>query len=249
MNPPPVEPELRLEAVIVCVGFDDILDITLGLNHPHLDTAIVVTTHQDGKTQLVAKKHAATCVLTDLTTKDNRHFNKGAAINAGFGYFRYNGWRLHLDADIALPDNFRRVLFNHTSLDKSAIYGADRVNVIVKDGSELAANRAKTIPQQSDYFVIHGGDNKTEHRFVTPLFGYVPIGYFQLWHADCQKPYPYSVGTAEHDDVLFATLWPSAYRRLLPTVIVDHLVRTNPKLGENWDGRTTERLEVKDVKK
>ncbi len=34
---------LRLDAVTACVGFDDLLDITLELNPPHLDTMIVVT--------------------------------------------------------------------------------------------------------------------------------------------------------------------------------------------------------------
>ncbi len=124
---------LRLEAVTVCVGFDDMLDLTLPLNHPHLDTMIVVTSHEDRATQQVAKKHGAICVQTDLFTKNGRHFNKGAAINAGFGRFQYHGWRLHLDSDIILPDNFRRVLFNHTHLDPNSIYGADRIDVIGRD--------------------------------------------------------------------------------------------------------------------
>ena len=108
---------LRLEAVTACVGFDDLLDVTLALNHPLVDTMIVVTSHDDTATQLVAKKHGAICVQTDLMRKNGRGFNKGAAINAALGRFQYFGWRLHLDADIMLPDNFRRVLFNHTQLD------------------------------------------------------------------------------------------------------------------------------------
>src|ERR1700726_1301465 len=115
---------LRLEAVPICVGFDDFLDVTLSLNHCHLDTMIVVTSHDDRKTQLVARKHGAICVQTDLFKKNGRSFNKGAAVNAGFDHFQYHGWRLHLDADIVLPDNFRRLLFNHSHLDRDAIYGA-----------------------------------------------------------------------------------------------------------------------------
>jgi len=52
--------------VTTCVGFDDVLDVTLGLNQPHLDTMIVVTTHDDKATQQVAKKHGAICVQSDL---------------------------------------------------------------------------------------------------------------------------------------------------------------------------------------
>src|SRR5580658_8424827 len=122
MKASPID-EQRLEAVITCVNFDEILDVTLTNNHPHLDTAIIVTSHADKKTQKVAQKHGATCVQTDLYYKNGRNFNKGAAINAGFNHFHYHGWRLHLDADIALPDNFRRLLFNHTHLDKNCLYG------------------------------------------------------------------------------------------------------------------------------
>src|ERR1700692_824170 len=107
---------LRLEALTASVGFDDLPDLTLPLNHPHLDTLIVVTTHDDRRTQQVAQKHGAICVQTDLFTKNGRHFNKGAAINAGLGRFQYHGWRLHLDSDIILPDKFPCVLFKHTAL-------------------------------------------------------------------------------------------------------------------------------------
>ena len=69
MNPytlPPSPESLRLEAVTVCVGFDDVLDVTLALNHPHVDTMIVVTSHDDRRTHRVARKHGAICVQTDI---------------------------------------------------------------------------------------------------------------------------------------------------------------------------------------
>ncbi len=64
----------------------------------------------------------------------------------------------------------------------------------------------------------------------------MPIGYFQMWHADAQKPYPHSIGTAAHDDILFAEQWPRSHRHLLPTIVCQHLVSRPPALGENWDG-------------
>src|SRR4051812_6235528 len=85
--------DLRLEAVTVSIGFDDMLDVAIELNHPHVDTFIVVTSHDDVRTQAVAKKHGAICVQTDLAKKNGRNFNKGAAINAGLGHFQYFGWR------------------------------------------------------------------------------------------------------------------------------------------------------------
>jgi hypothetical protein len=73
-------------------------------------------------------------------------------------------------------------------------------------------------------------------RYVDNLYGYCPIGFFQLWHSSQQRPYPYSLGTAAHDDVLFASTFPLERRHLLPSVFVYHLNARPPSYGENWDG-------------
>lgn len=224
---------LRLEAVTACVGFDDFLDAALARNHPHLDTMIVVTSHEDHRTQAVCRKHGAICVQTDLFHKNGRHFNKGAALNSGLSRFQYHGWRLHLDADVLLPDNFRRMLFNHTHLDPRCVYGCDRVDVLADELRSLD----KKLQHSYSAFVSSPIERETSPRYVDPLRGYVPIGFFQLWHARAQKSYPYSLGTAAHDDVMFAEQWAQEHRRHLPTVIVHHLCARKPRLGENWDGR------------
>lgn len=239
-NQPYLADSLRLETVTTSVGFDDILDETLEHNMPHVDTAIVVTNHSDIKTQAVCRKHGAICVQTDLFAKNGRRFNKGAAINQGFGHFQYFGWRLVMDADIALPSDFRRYIFNHTTLDTNAIYGADRVDVIGLD----AIRKLKNKKQHIQSFGLHADHNApVSPRYVDPLYGYIPIGFFQLFHSSSQKPYPYSLGSAAHDDVLFAAQWPSTHRRHLPTAFMYHCCPTAPHLGENWDGRKSERLE------
>lgn len=239
-HPHPPDDSLRLEAVTVCVGFADILDETLARNYPHFDNFIVVTSHCDKATHAVAKKHGARLVPTDLLGKNGRVFNKGAAINAGMGHFQYHGWRLHLDADIFVPDNFRRVLFNHSHLDKNCLYGCDRIDVC---GRRELREVTAAGPQ-----VHHGVFCNPRHhrpvgvRYVDTLHGYVPLGFFQLWHASCQKPYPYSLGTAAHDDILFAALWPAANRRHLPTAFVYHLISEPSFLGQNWEGRRSKPL-------
>jgi len=246
---PKVDPALYdsearcLECVTACVGFDDILDITLKHNHKHFDTYIVVTSHADKATQKVCSKHSVTCVQTDLFGKNKRKFNKGAAINAGFDYFQWHGWRLHLDADIILPDNFRRVLFNHQHLDPFCLYGADRMDIIGLDELEDLE-----MHQHQHRLLIDPGAPNLGHRLVCSLRGYLPRGFFQLWNARCQKPYPYSLGTAAHDDMMFSALWPEANRRHLPGVICYHLVPEEPAIGRNWEGRKSPRIDKKDKK-
>lgn len=244
MSEAPVQPNLdslydkestRLEIVTTCVGFDDMLDVSLTKNHCHSDTYIVVTSHADKKTQKVARKHGAICVVTDLWKKNGRNFNKGAAINAGFDYFQWHGWRLHLDSDIVLPDNFKRILFNHTHLERGCIYGCDRMNVI---GPEEIGNFLGTEKRQHTSRLLmgatHGGMG---HRLVCSLRDYLPCGFFQLWHASCQKPYPFSLGTAARDDMMFSASWPTSGRRHLPSVIVYHLCGSMPYVSQNWDGK------------
>jgi len=239
---PRPEEQLRLEYVTTSVGFDDLLDITLALNHPHFDTSIVVTSHADKKTQAVARKHGALLVLTDLFGKNGRQFNKGAAINDGFGRFQYHGWRTHMDSDIVVPDNFRRMLFNHTHLDRNCLYGADRVDVIEKRALDHCISKPQHL---HSCFVIPNTPQAISPRYVDTLRGYIPIGYFQLWHASCQKEYPWSLGSAAHDDVLFAHQWPRGYRQLLPTVLLWHLLPEPTRIGQNWEGRKSRRLKGK----
>jgi hypothetical protein len=240
-TPQPPEDSTRLEAVTVSVGFDDLLDVTLGLNHGQVDTMIVVTSHDDKATQDVAKKHSAMCVQTDLFFKNGRTMNKGAAINAGFNFFQYRGWRMHLDADMILPGNFRRVLFNHTHLAPDTIYGADRVDIVGPD--ELKLYLATLMPQQAHGLIVKPWDGRPiGSRIVSTLQGYLPLGFFQLWHHACQHPYPYSLGTAAHDDIMFSALWPQSQRVHLATVILYHLTANEPAWGQNWEGRQQPRF-------
>ena len=233
--------DLRLEYVTVSVGFDDLLDHTLCANRAHCDTVIVVTSHGDRKTQALCRKHSVTCVPTDLMTKDNRHFNKGAAINAGMNYFRFYGWRMHLDADIMLPKTFRQVLFNHTTLDRSVLYGADRVNVIGK--KQIHRLMLCEAHQHNHSFLVESGCRRDlGARYCDLLSGYLPLGFFQMWHATQQRNYPWSLGSAAHDDIMFSMLWPREKRQLLPTAVVYHLCPDEPQMGQNWEGRKSRRL-------
>jgi hypothetical protein len=86
-------------------------------------------------------------------------------------------------------------------------------------------------------------------RWVDVRYGYVPIGYFQLWHqsSDTRKGvrlrrYPDSHSDAARADVKFALQWDRRRRQLLPEVIVAHLESEPCPTGANWKGRKTRRF-------
>lgn len=226
---------LRLEYVTTCVGFDDLLDITLARNIAQVDTAIVVTTHEDKKTAKCVRKHGATLVQTDLFKKDGRNFNKGAAINNGFDYFRFYGWRVFMDSDILLPSGFRHRLFNYEHLNPGCLYGIDRMDINGEHAIRrfLADNRR----QHTHSCLLGPTHGSFAHRYVHKLNGPCVLGFFSMWNARTQKDYPHSLGGAQHDDIAWSNLWPKAMRRHLTSSIAYHLhPGGKPKIGENWDG-------------
>ncbi len=157
-------------------------------------------------------------------------------------YYDFSPWRAQLDADIILPDNFRRMLFNNSHLERSCLYGADRMDVIGRE--EMKAVFDYRHPQHTEGVFLHPKHPRAlSPRYVDKLHGYVPLGYFGLWHASTQKPYPYSLGDASHDDIAFGILWPESCRRLLPSALLYHLCSEPPKLGQNWEKRTSKRLD------
>jgi|SRR5882724_5088879 len=234
----------KLEIVTVSVGFDDILDVTLPENHAQCDNLIVVTSHDDRKTQAVCQKHSVTCVPTDVFHRFDREFRKGAGINRGFDFFQYYGWRLHIDSDCILPHNFNRILFNHADLDSNAIYGCDRMDVVGLDELKKIKDSLNHTPQHAHGFLIRPAHGRAiGSRYLDSTDGYCPIGFFQLWNARCHKPYPSSRGDASHDDVSFAKFWPRQNRHILPVGFCYHLVpEADQPIGHNWKRKCQPRI-------
>ena len=235
-NPPvqSVRQPFCMEAVVVCDKYADFLVHTLPHNKFLFDRIVVVTSFEDKATQRVCEFHHVECIRTDELLSRKGEFHKGKGINAGLEALSLRGWAVHLDADIYLPPQ-TRLLLQAADLDPAFIYGIDRFNV---RGFEAWAE-FQGVPrlQHECETYIHLGafpmGTRVMHRHAG---GYVPIGFFQLWHASAQKDYPWSLGTAQHDDILFAEQWPRANRVHLPTVLTYHLCAQPPKLGENWDG-------------
>ncbi len=235
---------MRIEAVIVCKDYDDFLDHTLPENLGQLDDIVVVTHPDDKKTQAVCNKHSVHWIATTVFDEHGHTFNKGAAICVGMDNIRGEDWILHMDADIVLCKDFRRML-TQAQLQRENIYGADRINVY---GYE-AWQRLK--PQldrhyQDRWFIdpgfCHAKDVPTDMRLGARVIhkehSWVPIGFFQLFHSSHGRRYNHKRGSAAGTDIMFPAQWARKNRVLLPEVVVYHL-DSEPVhgIGTNWKGR------------
>jgi hypothetical protein len=240
-------PSLFLEAVVVCHHYDDFLRETLPHNISVLDNLVVVTSPEDTATQTLCKEWSVDFYTTDAVADDGDSFNKSAAINLGLARLKHNGFIIQLDADIVLPPQLRQILQAHRP-DEDCIYGAKRFRVIGYSNwlafeqdllnEPLWRLKCLSVPPALSLgaTLLHGER------------GYVPIGYFQLFHSKyLYSPfsfsYPEARGTAEQEDVLFALQWPRNNRRELPGLAVFHLESEPAEMGANWNGRKTKRFE------
>lgn len=229
---------MRIKAVTVCVNYADFLAHTLPENLPLVDSLVVVTTPEDAATQRLCRRLSVECIDTREFVHGGAKFNKGRGINHGLMHLPAGGWRLHLDADIVLPPTLRRMLARHP-LDRSCIYGADRLNVVGFDAWQKVKRKAQE--QFHHYCLVsaHDGLASIGTRLVHNELGWCPIGYFQLWHSSARRRYPVNCGAAEHSDVVFAAHWPREKRVKLPEFFVYHLESERAAMGANWQGRTT----------
>lgn len=242
---------MKIEAVIVCKEYSDFLAETIAENLQQLDDLVVVTSPEDTATQKVCSKYSVQCVKTQVFTEYGDTFCKSRAINLGLSYLRKEDWLLHIDADILLCRDFRRLL-KKALVDPRNIYGADRINVYGWE-SWQKLKPLLTHTYDSRWFVDPGFchqknatkdiDMRFGARVIHEEHGYVPIGFFQLWHQSAGNRYNYKLGGAAGSDVLFPTQWPRANRVLLPDVFVFHLdSETHHGIGTNWKGRKSKKF-------
>jgi len=233
----------RLEAVIVCRDYSDFLAETLPYNLPHLDRVVVVTQHDDIATKEVCRKWSVECVVTDVFNEWGSTFSKGGAINIGFGALRQRGWMLQMDADIVLPLTFRNML-DKSALQRDGLYGCERCNIQTYAQWKAFKQQIHSEPQFGyRYIMSTPAETPVGANLVHKHYGYCPIGFFQLWHAQYmhnhELRYPEVHGSAEDEDVQWALRWPRSKRHLLPTFRVFHLESEPCKMGTNWKGRKT----------
>lgn len=237
----------RIEAVSVCIGYADILRETLKYNQFHFDSYTVVTSEQDTDTQGLCFRNNVHCLVTEDWSRDGS-FSKGRCVERGLQHLSYDSWICHLDADIVLPPSFRDSLLR-AHLRDTDIHGCDRIMVkSYEDWKRLEASGW-----------LHGSKRNHPHSVDFPRGfdvgsrwagsdGYVPIGFFQLWHRKGggeekrgarTKPYPSGHGSACREDVQHGLQWDRRRRVLIPELIVAHLESEPRPNGSNWHGRTS----------
>lgn len=247
---------MLIEAVTVSCDYGDFLSAVAPLNAPLFDRWIVVTKPEDSETRGVCAKFGLTCVLSEdhkLPGGSIGDFNKGAMVDRGLQLCSRNAWRLHLDADIVLPAQFRHFLrIAQVEQGKDSIYGFDRVNVSGWDQwQKLLASG----------WLHHSADlhhlNCVElpkglpvgARWCSWRTGWVPLGYAQMWHSSqdeqgwaMTKHYPKNSGDACHSDTQHGMQWDRKRRVFIPEVVCVHLDSEKVHTGANWNGRKTKRF-------
>jgi Glycosyl transferase family 2 len=239
---------MRIEAITVCIGYGDFLAVTLAENLPVVDDLVVVTTADDAETRAVCRRHSVHHILSDDQGRGGP-FNKARLINRALDQIGGADWILHLDADIVLPRKFRQ-LAELAHLDERTIYGADRCNLIGWDEWQRLKRHAGAWDNHA-HECGHWFHPKMQvgSRWISSIHGYVPIGFFQLWHGSASvqggyhvRRYPIHHGDAARTDVQFALQWDRRHRQLVPEVIALHLESEAGGIGANWRGRTTPRF-------
>ncbi len=248
--PPPPCHQQKLEAVTVCVGYADFLAETVKYNAQHFDRWIIVTTPEDKATIELCRRFNLECVQTkEFSRGGPRPFNKGRGIALGMNFLSTNSWVLHLDADIVLPARFRQML-EVAHLDPENLYGCDRI--MVKNWHEWQAYlKSQYLHNQHGFHLCCNFPRRCNvgTRIINERNGYVPIGFFQLFHYDHGvhsghrfKCYPDASDNAAHSDIKFALHWDRRNRVLLPEILVVHLESEQLGMGANWRGRATKRF-------
>lgn len=202
--------------ITVCVGYQDLLAITLRHNRKFFETIVVVTTPEDTATQELCKQFNVDVITSDLLYHQRARFNKSGMIHQAQKKIHAehpDKWVLILDADILLPEQFNKLV--HTEqLDKECLYSFHRVDYPTYDDF---LNQTNSKPYRYDF-----------------------MGFFQLyWKKD--KYYPAHSMACSRCDMQFAHEFPAYRKRIIDEhTILKHLGEDS----KNWYGRVTPIWEV-----
>lgn len=217
-----------IKSLVVCVEFDDFLSITLPRNKKHFSRTLVVTSCNDFDTQRIALENECECFTTDVFYQQGAVFNKGAALEKGLDILGRDGWICLWDADIVMAQSLK------FGKDPSYLYTALRKTIV----------DPKSFSDDLDWNLVEITTHENEYP-----------GYFQLFHSSAAGAKPWFETNWLHAggyDSIFQNRFKRKLRR--PPFYVMHLGPSVDKvpefhlrIGENWCGRVSERLDNKPV--
>lgn len=226
---------MYLEAITVCVNYGDFLVQTLPRNKYLFNHYVIITDTKDYFTKKICDTYNVRCIQTDVFYEDGHSFNKGKGINAGLDVLKKKDWVLHLDSDICLLPDYRKKIGKKT-LNPKKIYGLDRLMCnSFEEWQKIIANPISIFNGITRNLNIGG-------RFIDRDFGYLPLGYHQLWNPIKSMNIYYYNGypNADKSDLEFSKLWERDNRELIPDTFAIHLDSgDNERMGTNWGGRKT----------
>lgn len=211
---------MKIEAVSICVNFSDYFSYCVK-NKKHFNRWVVVTIAEDYDTIDLCKQHDIECVLSkDLyTDRDGGPavFAKGRAINEGLSILDRDDWLVHLDSDIILPDNTRKVI-KKSDLKEHILYGLE--------GRYMAHSR-KDLRREPSKLPFGKKTHDKNERQEKPF-----TGWFQMWHSSIRVDYRAKSRNARKDDISFRRKWKKENRKILNLRAI-HLGSRK----DNWEGR------------
>lgn len=219
-----------MQCLTVSVNYADFLAYTLPANVSQFDKMIVLTEEQDKATRKLCAYYDVECLLVEG--------NKGKKLNEGLKRLRPNDWVLQMDADIYLPPQTINII-KRKDLDKETLWGADRA--MCQSYADFLRFLSSPSAYPEKFFTVPPfplGARVAQHYGI----GYIPIGYFQLWHPLGSAVFSYPTdheteGSYARTDVVHAKKF--SERGLIPEIFVVHLEEGKSKMGANWNGRTT----------
>jgi hypothetical protein len=232
-----VEP---LRAIMVCVGYDDLLSVTLPYNRHHFSEVMVVTSdlESDDATVLIAQEHGCEVLRTARFWHRGADFNKFAALEEGLDVFGRQGWMAIMDADVLWPKELPLVGVRNqkalrpwlSTLEVGKLYGPYRR---MYDPLEFGPDGELIVPPESEW----------PRRFLRHRQQREWAGYTQIFHASdpVLGPPPWHETdwlTAGGPDSYFQKKW-DQYHKIRPQWEVLHLGPT----AVNWVGRASIRLD------
>lgn len=241
-----------LRAILTCVEFSDLLEITLPYNRLHFsDVMIVTSTNDASNVQPIATTNNARMFVTDSFYSDGAIFNKFKALEEGLDAFGRHGWLAILDADVLWPKDLligaisKKDDPNNHWLNIVRGYEHDCIGTQLFPGQLLSPFRHMYdplcyVPETGKVYIPpeNQWDKYPIHRNTAEWAGYTQIFHASDPHLGPAPWHEINWTTAGACDSWFQSKWP-AHCKVRPPWECLHLGAA----GQNWAGRATPYLD------